>query len=52
MTRSVNRWAILPVVSVALLLVAIDATVLHIAVPTLSRALGPSASQLLWIIDI
>lgn len=52
MTRSVNRWAILPIVSVALLMVAIDATVLHIAVPTLSRALGPSASQLLWIIDI
>ncbi|WP_343714505.1 MFS transporter, partial [Inquilinus sp.] len=52
MTRSVNRWAILPVISVALLLVAIDATVLHIAVPTLNRALGPSASQLLWIIDI
>ncbi|MGK9164957.1 MFS transporter [Inquilinus limosus] len=52
MTGSASRWAILPVVSVALLLVAIDATVLHIAVPTLTRALEPSASQLLWIIDI
>jgi len=51
-TRRANRWAILPVVSVALLLVAIDATVLHIAVPTLTLALGPSATQLLWIIDI
>ena len=47
-----NRWAVLPVVSVALLLVTIDATVLHIAVPTLTLALGPTASQLLWIIDI
>ncbi|MGO1077989.1 MFS transporter [Inquilinus sp. CA228] len=52
MTGSVNRWAILPIVSVALLMVAIDATVLHIAVPTLTRALAPSAPQLLWIIDI
>ncbi|WP_225767236.1 MFS transporter [Inquilinus sp. Marseille-Q2685] len=52
MSRPVNRWAILPVVSVALLLVAIDATVLHIAVPTLTLALAPSAPQLLWIIDI
>jgi DHA2 family multidrug resistance protein-like MFS transporter len=47
-----NRWAVLPVVSVALLLVTIDATVLHIAVPTLTLALGPTAAQLLWIIDI
>ena len=51
-TSHPNRWAILPILSVALFLVAIDATVLHIAVPTLTLALAPSASQLLWIIDI
>ena len=31
--------------------VAIDATVLHVAAPTLSVALG-SGNELLWIIDI
>ena len=32
--------------------VAIDATVLHVAAPTLSVALGSSGNELLWIIDI
>jgi DHA2 family multidrug resistance protein-like MFS transporter len=33
------------------LLVAMDLTVLHLAVPELSADLRPSASQLLWIVD-
>ena len=32
--------------------VAIDATVLHVAAPTLSVALGSSGNEPLWIIDI
>ncbi|GAA3546015.1 MFS transporter [Amycolatopsis ultiminotia] len=35
----------------SLLLVGIDLTVLHIAVPTISRQLLPDATQLLWIVD-
>ncbi|WP_240506716.1 MFS transporter [Thermoactinospora rubra] len=46
-----NRWAVLVVLCVSLLLITVDATVLHIAVPALTAALEPSSVQLLWIID-
>ncbi len=48
----VRRWAVLGVLCTSLLLVGIDLTVLHVAVPTISRELLPSTSQLLWIVDI
>src|SRR6201999_3337672 len=35
----------------SLLLVALDATVLHVAVPAVTQDLRPSAVQLLWIVD-
>ncbi|WP_245574021.1 MFS transporter [Amycolatopsis nigrescens] len=35
----------------SLLLVGMDLTVLHVAVPTLTAHLRPSQSQLLWIVD-
>ncbi|MEV4394349.1 MFS transporter [Nonomuraea sp. NPDC049607] len=47
-----NRWAVLVLLCLSLLLITVDATVLHIAVPALTAALEPSAVQLLWIIDI
>ncbi|GII79869.1 MFS transporter [Sphaerisporangium rufum] len=47
-----NRWSVLALLCFSLLLIAVDATVLHIAVPALTAALEPSAVQLLWIIDI
>ncbi|MEV0168028.1 MFS transporter [Nonomuraea fuscirosea] len=47
-----RRWSILVLLCLALLLITVDATVLHIAVPALTAALEPSAVQLLWIIDI
>ncbi|GAA4535385.1 MULTISPECIES: MFS transporter [Nonomuraea] len=47
-----NRWKILVLLCVSLLLITVDATVLHIAVPALTAALEPSAVQLLWIIDV
>lgn len=47
-----NRWVVLVVVAVALLPPTVDTTVLHIAVPTLTRALGATGSEVLWMIDI
>ncbi|WP_326577259.1 MFS transporter [Actinacidiphila glaucinigra] len=50
-TRPVNRWTVLIVLCVSLLLVALDATVLHVAVPAVSEDLRPGAIALLWIVD-
>lgn len=47
-----DRWSILVLLCFSLLLIAVDATVLHIAVPTLTAALEPTSVQLLWIIDV
>ncbi|MCH0567202.1 MULTISPECIES: MFS transporter [unclassified Streptomyces] len=46
-----NRWVVLVVLCVSLLLVAVDATVLHVAVPAVSEDLRPGAMELLWIVD-
>ncbi|MPY33670.1 MFS transporter [Streptomyces adustus] len=46
-----NRWVVLVVLCVSLLLVAVDATVLHVAVPAVTEDLRPDAMQLLWIVD-
>lgn len=46
-----NRWTILVLLCLSLLLITVDATVLHIAVPALTAALEPTSVQLLWIID-
>ena len=48
---SANRWTVLVVLCASLLLVAVDATVLHVAVPAVSEDLRPGSSQLLWIVD-
>ncbi|MBA0050569.1 MFS transporter [Streptomyces sp. AJS327] len=48
---AMNRWAVLVVLCSSLLLVAIDATVLHVAVPAVSEDLRPGSIQLLWIVD-
>lgn len=37
-----NRWVVLVVLCASLLLVAIDATVLHVAVPAVSEDLRPA----------
>ena len=47
-----NRWVVLVVLCVSLLLVALDATVLHVAVPAVTEDLTPGAIELLWIVDI
>ncbi|MER5384524.1 MFS transporter [Streptomyces sp. NBC_00647] len=47
-----NRWVVLVVLCVSLLLVAVDATVLHVAVPAVTEDLKPGAIELLWIVDV
>ncbi|TDC56258.1 MFS transporter [Actinomadura sp. KC345] len=46
------RWLALAVLVLAVLLVAVDATVLALATPYLSEDLRPSGTQLLWIGDV
>lgn len=43
---------VLVVVCLALLVVVVDVSVLHVAAPTIANKLGPSATELLWIVDI
>ena len=47
-----KEWIGLAVISVACLLYVMDLSVLYLAVPSLTRDLEPSSSQLLWISDI
>lgn len=47
-----REWIGLVVLIIPTLLIAMDLTVLHLAVPSISRDLKPTSSQLLWIIDI
>ena len=47
-----REWLGLAVLALACLLYVMDLTVLHLAVPAISRELHPSSAQLLWIIDI
>ena len=47
-----REWIGLAVLALGSLVYAMDLTVLHLAVPSLSADLKPSSAQLLWIIDI
>lgn len=47
-----RQWLTLVIIVLVYIPVAIDATVLHVAAPTLSTALDASGNELLWIIDI
>jgi DHA2 family multidrug resistance protein-like MFS transporter len=47
-----REWIGLAVIALACVLYVMDLTVLHLAVPQISRDLRPSSAQLLWIIDI
>ncbi|MCA9904834.1 MAG: MFS transporter [Anaerolineae bacterium] len=47
-----REWIGLAVLMLPTLLIAMDMTVLHLAVPSLSEDLQPTSSQLLWITDI
>ncbi|HVF40464.1 MAG TPA: MFS transporter [Gemmatimonadaceae bacterium] len=47
-----REWIGVSVLTLPCLLLAMDLTVLHLAVPALSADLSPTSSQLLWIVDI
>ncbi|MFZ0325548.1 MAG: MFS transporter [Actinomycetes bacterium] len=46
-----NRWRILAVLVVSLLVVVLDNTILNVALPTISTELQASHSQLIWAVD-
>ncbi|OSP40851.1 MFS transporter, partial [Streptomyces sp. 13-12-16] len=50
--RRPGRWLALSVLVLAVLLVAVDATVLGLATPYISEDLAPTGTQLLWIGDV
>ncbi|MFJ1755086.1 MFS transporter [Kitasatospora sp. NPDC088134] len=50
--RSGHRWTGLGVLVLAVTLVAVDATVLSLAIPSITETLRPSGTQLLWIGDV
>jgi MFS transporter, DHA2 family, multidrug resistance protein len=47
-----TEWLGLFAIALPCMLYSMDLTVLNLAVPALARDLNPSASQLLWIIDV
>jgi MFS transporter, DHA2 family, multidrug resistance protein len=47
-----KEWLGLCVIALPCMLYSMDLTVLNLAVPSMAAQLNPSASQLLWIIDI
>lgn len=49
---TVKEWTGLAVLALPCILYSMDLTVLNLAVPKLTADLGPSAVELLWIVDI
>ena len=47
-----REWIGLAVLAIACILYAMDLTVLHLAVPSISAELKPTSVELLWIVDI
>jgi DHA2 family multidrug resistance protein-like MFS transporter len=47
-----NNWVALGVLTLGVLMIGIDGTVLSVATPSLSKELGASATDVLWIGDI
>src|SRR6058998_2531521 len=47
-----REWIGLAVIALPCMLYSMDLTVLNLAVPAISEALKPTATQLLWIIDV
>ena len=50
-TKPRGRWLALLFISISLLVISLDNTILNVALPSISRDLGASASDLQWIID-
>ncbi|WP_410659334.1 MFS transporter [Amycolatopsis sp. lyj-112] len=49
---AIRAWPLLAVLGAGLFLVAVDATVLHVALPDLVRQLRPGAAAQVWIVAI
>ena len=47
-----RRGLVLAVLSLSLLVISLDNTILNVALPTLSRDLAASAGELQWIVDV
>ncbi|GGO06993.1 MFS transporter [Microbispora rosea subsp. aerata] len=52
MNDTSRKWGTLVIACLAMLLLSVDLTVLHLALPKLGEDLAPSATQLLWIADV
>ncbi|GIH90393.1 MFS transporter [Planobispora siamensis] len=52
MRNDSRKWGTLVIGCLAMLMLSIDLTVLHLATPMLTEDLDPSAPQLLWIADV
>jgi EmrB/QacA subfamily drug resistance transporter len=50
-TTHERRWWILGVLCLSVLLVSVDNTIVNVALPTVSRELSASTSQLQWVVD-
>jgi EmrB/QacA subfamily drug resistance transporter len=46
-----NRWLGLVAICISLLVISLDNTVVNVALPSISKELGASASELQWIVD-
>jgi DHA2 family multidrug resistance protein-like MFS transporter len=46
-----QRWIALTFLGISLLVISLDNTVLNLALPSIAKDLGSSASQLQWIVD-
>ncbi|GAB2851126.1 quaternary ammonium compound efflux MFS transporter QacA [Actinocorallia aurea] len=51
-TSHPRRWAALGVLSISLLLVVMDMTILNVALPEIAADLRPGALELLWMVDV
>jgi EmrB/QacA subfamily drug resistance transporter len=50
-SRSTNPWIVLVIACMAQFMVVLDATVVNIALPSIQRGLGFSASDLQWVVN-
>jgi EmrB/QacA subfamily drug resistance transporter len=50
-TRPTNRWLILVIACLAQFMVVLDATIVNVALPSIQRGLGFSASTLPWVVN-
>jgi DHA2 family multidrug resistance protein-like MFS transporter len=51
-SAAARRWLALAALMFPVLLIAVDNTVLAFAVPSISLALQPSSTEILWIVDV